>query len=211
MATISATGTGRHGLSKSLSDFSRPCPSHLRFSSFSNPGPGTYTARSSFRKNNRDARSKQDCTWQTQRGGLEDGPKNNPGPGTYLKLEDAMKVADVLSQNRGTSMDAGYKFPLGPKDACAAAVNKNKNEGLGPGSHKLPSMDRRIMHENKTFGKPQPPSPLPDNKVPGPGTYDPVPLDTVPSFAIKKPTQDETRKRPNTVNVGPQHYNPRRP
>lgn len=106
-------------------------------------------------------------------------------------------------------MDPGYKFPQG---AQHAPPKKNTNPDLGPGTHRLPSMDKRIQHENKTFGKPKEPEPLPDNKVPGPGTYDATPLDTVPSFKICKPTEiDETKKRPNTVNVGPQHYNPRRP
>lgn len=62
------------------------------------------------------------------------------------------------------------------------------------------------------MGKFQPPKPLPDNGVPGPGNYDIEKKDRVPSFMIKQDTEvDESRKRPNTVAIGPQQYNPTRP
>lgn len=56
-------------------------------------------------------------------------PKNNPGPGTYA------------SEIERSHKDDGYSFPLGPKDAMLAAVNKNKNPG--PGTHSMKALDDR--------------------------------------------------------------------
>lgn len=108
----------------------RVMPAHLRNNTaFQVPGPGTYQARSSVQILRRDHESKQECTWQQVRGGFNDLPKNNPGPGTYT-------TEHSLSQR-----EIGFSFPLGPKDAIMSAVNKNKNPG--PGSHNVKPLDER--------------------------------------------------------------------
>ncbi len=68
-------------------------PLHLqRNNGFFSPGPGTYSASSSFRSPRRELESTQDCTWQ--RASANVGlllTKDNPGPGHY-RYEDASIV-----------------------------------------------------------------------------------------------------------------------
>ena len=52
-----------------------------------------------------------------------------------------------------------------------AAVNKNKNNP-GPGTHYVKDLDKRRQGIHATMGPVQQPEPLPDNGVPGPGTYE---------------------------------------
>jgi hypothetical protein len=110
-------------------------------------------------------------------------------------------------------MEAGFAFSQGPKDAMAAAVKKNLNHNLGPGTHKIVEYGKKEWSSRAgTMGKPKEPKGLPDNGVPGPGTHNPETQDTIPSFKICKDTEvDESRKRPNTVAIGPQQYYPQRP
>lgn len=50
-------------------------------------------------------------------------------------------------------MEPGYAFPLGPKDAILAGVEKLKNNP-GPGEHNLPPQ-MKVQHGMiKTMGKP---------------------------------------------------------
>lgn len=65
------------------------------------------------------------------RGGFNELPQDNPGPGTYKTLQ--------AESPRSKSLEAGFAFPLGPKDSTLANVLKNQNPG--PGSHDIPPLD----------------------------------------------------------------------
>lgn len=51
-----------------------------------------------------------------------------------------------------------------------AHVTKNNNPGPDRYNPTRPQSQMQI-HINKTMGNPEPPKPLPDNGVPGPGNY----------------------------------------
>lgn len=196
--------------SGSASEMSRrSVPSHLRHQKFSVPGAGTYNARDSVQVLRRDRLSVQDCTWQTTRRGFIDLPKNNPGPGTY-NVENLQQVAD---SNRCKAMEAGFAVPLGPKDAMLTAVNKNQNPG--PGSHHIRPLDSRKPGAHSTLGLAGPAKPLPDNGVPGPGTYEVDNNLPVPSFKICQDTQfndkQESYIKQKGESIGPNHYHPMKP
>lgn len=75
-------------------------------------------------------------------------PKGNPGPGSY----SVTNLHLVQNLNRSKAMEAGFAFPLGPKDAMLAAVNKNLNPG--PGTHNIKPDLSCDLKANRTMGLP---------------------------------------------------------
>lgn len=89
--------------------------------------------------------------------------------------------------NKCKAMEPGFAVPLGPKDAIQQAINKNTNPT--PWAHNIRPLDSRKPGSHSTLGVAGPPKPLPDNGVPGPGTYEIEPNNPVPSFKICKDTE----------------------
>jgi len=156
-------------------------PAHLRRNTFTAPGPGTYVPPTSIHLMGLDRFNRTDCTWSKVRGGFNDIPSGMPGPGTY----DILNLEETMNLNRSKAMEPGFTFPTGSRDA--SQPQSSKNYDLGPGSHdpKLPksSTSRRFLGGSLGIKA------LVDNGVPGPGTYQPEELITVPSYKISKKTE----------------------
>ena len=80
----------------------------------------------------------------------------------------------------------------------------------GPGSY-YPVLKQKVG-KSMLGGKIEGEKPK-DNKVPGPGKYDPENLDSVPSFVIVDPKKTALTKHENSKEapVGPQKYDPAHP
>ena len=73
----------------------RSMPAHLRRNTFTAPGPGTYELPTSINLMEFDRHSRAECTWSKTRGGFNDLPLGNPGPGSY-ELESLTQASRVL-------------------------------------------------------------------------------------------------------------------
>ena len=91
-----------------------------------------------------------------------------------------------MTELRSLSVEPGYAFPLGPKDACLAAVMKNHNPG--PGTHNF-HVKEPVVGDHKTMGLPEIEKPLFDNGVPAPNTYQLESNYRIPSFKIMKDSE----------------------
>ena len=156
-----------------------------------------------------DRHNRADCTWSKTRGGFNDLPLGVPGPGTY----DFLNMTESLNLNRSRAMEPGFTFPAGSRDALKPDTAKNVD--LGPGSH-----DPRLLKSGTSrrfLGGSLGVKPLVDNGVPGPGTYEPEPIESIPSFKIAKKTELNDKQRfklieqEGKIPVGPQSYNPTAP
>ena len=156
-----------------------------------------------------DRHNRADCTWSKTRGGFNDLPLGVPGPGTY----DFLNLTESLNLNRSRAMEPGFTFPAGSRDAQKPDTAKNVD--LGPGSHdpRLPKSGTSRRFLGGSLGV----KPLIDNGVPGPGTYVPEPIESIPSFKIAKKTELNDKQRfklieqEGKIPVGPQSYNPTAP
>ena len=118
------------------------------------------------------------------RGGFIDIPQGNPGPGKY----SPNRTIDDLQKPK--SLEPGFAFQLGPKDALLAAVKRNRNPG--PGTHEFIGLHthtyNKILRGEAEPKYPEDKSvPIVDNGVPGPGAYDPDDHKPVPNFKISQP------------------------
>jgi hypothetical protein len=84
-------------------------PAHLRRNTFTAPGPGTYELPTSVHLMEKDGHFKADCTWSKTRGGFNDLPRSNPGPGTY----DLLSFSETMNLHRSRALEPGFAFPLG--------------------------------------------------------------------------------------------------
>lgn len=159
----------------------RPLPLHLR-SNKRSPGPGYYESTSCISTRHRAGESLQDSTWAKVAGGsFIDIPKSNPGPAHY----SPGRTIDDLHKPR--SAEPGFAFQMGYKDSTAAVVRRNRNPG--PGAHEHIGMNPRTFNRTlKGELEPRVPDdksvPIVDNRVPGPGAYDPDDGLPVPNFKI---------------------------
>lgn len=88
-------------------------PAHLRRNTFTAPGPAHYNLPTSIHLMGLDEHSRADCTWSKTRGGFNDLPRENPGPGTY----ELLGFNESINLNRSRALEPGYTFPTGLKDA----------------------------------------------------------------------------------------------
>lgn len=118
-----------------------------------------------------------------------------------------------MNLHRSRALEPGFAFPLGQRDAYMSQTTKNIN--LGPGSHDphLPKSGTSKRMLGGSLGA----KPLIDNGVPGPGTYQPEPIERIQSFKIVKNSELNEKQRfklneqAGKLPVGPQTYNPEIP
>lgn len=135
-------------------------PAHLRRNTHTAPGPGTYELPTGLHLKELDGHCKAQCTWSVTRGGFNDLPRDNPGPGTY----DLLELGRTQDLDRSRALEPGFSFPGGLRD-----VGAFKNTNPGPDTYwpRLPKSGT----SKRMLGGPLGLKPLIDNGVPGPGTY----------------------------------------
>jgi len=178
------------------------------------PGPAHYQAASSIKKNNRHCESHQSSTWAKIRVGLDERPKETPGPGAYEFEPDNERI-------KYSNLEPGYKFPQGETDPLQNRKSKNLAAmpvPPGPDKYHLPPSIRPIQAPHKTMGEPAPVVDRAQSDMdPGPGMYYPNHQWTIPSFKIAQDTelnekQQQMHKIDQTkMHVGPQSYSPHEP
>lgn len=177
-------------------------PRHLRREKPSMPGPGTYQAASSIKKNTRKEQSAQDCTWQRSHQSSNTLPQSNPGPNHY----DLEREKFRLAKDRCESNKDGFSFPKhGVDGKTDDAVARNVNPGPGSyapqhsKSHIAKSMLGGKIGESKDYS----------NGVPGPGNYEPDHHYPIPSFKIEPAQSINQQKEDKRIGAAPGSYDPK--
>lgn len=184
-------------------------PRHLQSAPPSKPGPGDYEALSSIKKNNREASSKQNCTWSVVPHGFVDLAKKNPGPGAYD--HENLDRKNINKRNPKHQKPESTFAMDGVSGKTNDEVSRNMNPGPGQYNHTGSfNADRLKSQTNKPMlGGKIGASTDYSNGVPGPGTYEPDPKFPIPSFKIMQNVGKNDLAADAQLKVGPGAYDPK--
>ena len=184
---------------------------HLHPKKVDGPGPGSYIAPSSIRKNNREHGSYQDSTFGNGRevekkmGNLKQ-KFETPGPASYNYMypEPVYELSKM----------PGFSFSIDGKDG--ASMESRIRENPGPGAYN-PEITRKQNAKTFNSGPDDKAKPDKDNGIPGPGTYpaedddgdegkDTITNNAAPKWSFGKGNPDDKSMKASSAVPGAGNY-----